>query len=192
MGRQNMEAPLLDSDDLLSLVSNEKKKKRNKNWSRALCFFLILLTFSIVGLIFRDDWSYLIVKRGNKYNERVDVRGPDSVESEQGVVAADDWRCSKIGVLMLKKGGHAVDAAVATALCVGVVNPMSSGIGGGAFMVVRSSSTSQTQAFDSRETAPLAASQNLYENDISAKYNGALSMGVPGEIAGLLAFMKLG
>lgn len=83
----------------------------------------------------------------------------DRVESEHGVVAADDGRCSEIGVLMLKKGGHAVDAAVATTLCVGVVNPSSSGIGGGAFMVVRSSSTSQAQAFDSRETAPLAASQ---------------------------------
>ncbi|XWS17357.1 hypothetical protein CRYUN_Cryun33cG0060400 [Craigia yunnanensis] len=140
---------------------------------------------SVVGLIFRDDWSYLLVKGGNKYNERIEVRGSDSVESEQGVVAADDGRCSEIGVLMLKRGGHAVDAAVATALCVGVVNPMASGIGGGAFMIVRSSSTSQTQAFDSRETAPLAASQNMYNNDIKAKYKGALSMGVPGEIAGL-------
>lgn len=121
-----------------------------------------MVCVSVVGLIFRDDFSYLLVKGGNKYNERVEVGGPDSpnsVESDQGVVAADDARCSKIGVLMLKKGGHAVDAAVATALCVGVVNPMASGIGGGAFMVVRSSSTSQVQAFDARETAPLAASQ---------------------------------
>ncbi|KAE8735412.1 Gamma-glutamyltranspeptidase 3 [Hibiscus syriacus] len=116
-------------------------------------------------------------------NERVGVRGPDSVESEHGVVAADDGRCSAAGVLMLKKGGHAVDAAVATALCVGVVNPMSSGIGGGAFMVVRSSLTSQVQAFDSRETSPLAASQNMYANDMRAKYHGALSMGVPEAIS---------
>ncbi|MBA0722706.1 hypothetical protein Golax_003359 [Gossypium laxum] len=144
-----------------------------------------MVCVSVVGLIFRDDFSYLLVKGGNKYNERVEVGGPDSVESDQGVVAADDARCSKIGVLMLKKGGHAVDAAVATALCVGVVNPMASGIGGGAFMVVRSSSTSQVQAFDARETAPLAASQNMYENDMRTKYLGPLSMGVPGEIAGL-------
>ncbi|XP_022730339.1 glutathione hydrolase 3-like [Durio zibethinus] len=183
MGQQNMQAPLLDRD-LLDLVANEKKKN-NKNWSTALWFFLVFFTFSIVGLIFRDDWSHLLVKGGNKYNERIEVRGPDSVESEQGVVAADDGRCSEIGVLMLKKGGHAVDAAVATALCVGVVNPMASGIGGGAFMIVRSSSTSHAQAFDSRETAPLAATQNMYKNNIGAKYKGALSMGVPGEIAGL-------
>ncbi|KAL4284344.1 hypothetical protein GQ457_16G003070 [Hibiscus cannabinus] len=141
---------------------------------------------SVAGLIiFTNDFSYLLVKRGNRNNERVEVRGPNSVESEHGVVAADDSRCSEAGVLMLKKGGHAVDAAVATALCVGVVNPVSSGIGGGAFMVVRSSSTSQVRAFDSRETAPLAASQNMYASDMRAKYNGGLSMGVPGEIAGL-------
>lgn len=83
----------------------------------------------------------------------------DVIESELGVVAADDRRCSEIGASMLRKGGHAVDAAVATALCLGVVYATSSGIGGGAFMVVRSSATSQTQAFDMRETAPLAASQ---------------------------------
>ncbi|KAG4194728.1 hypothetical protein ERO13_A06G069200v2 [Gossypium hirsutum] len=173
MGRHNMEAPLLD----------EKNNNRNIIRNTALCFFFLLLTLS--SLIFRDDFSYLLVKGGNKYNERVEVGGPDSVESDQGVVAADDARCSKIGVLMLKKGGHAMDAAVATALCVGVVNPMASGIGGGAFMVVRSLSTSQVQAFDARETAPLAASQNMYENDMRTKYYGPLSMGVPGEIAGL-------
>lgn len=93
----------------------------------------------------------------NRYNERAE--NADIVESERGVVAADDGRCSEIGASTLRKGGHAVDAAVATALCLGVVNPMSSGIGGGAFMIVRSSSSSQTQAFDMRETAPLAASQ---------------------------------
>ncbi|OVA12499.1 Gamma-glutamyltranspeptidase [Macleaya cordata] len=107
------------------------------------------------------------------------------VESEHGVVAADDGRCSDIGAVTLREGGHAVDAAVATALCLGVVGPMSSGIGGGGFMIVRSSSTSQAHAFDSRETAPLAASQDMYAKNPLAKSLGALSMGVPGEIAGL-------
>ncbi|XP_057544555.1 glutathione hydrolase 3 isoform X2 [Amaranthus tricolor] len=86
---------------------------------------------------------------------------------------------------MLRRGGHAIDAAVATALCVGVVNPMASGIGGGAFMVVRSASTSEALAFDMRETAPAAASENMYKNDPKTKVSGPLSMGVPGELAGL-------
>lgn len=94
-----------------------------------------------------------------KYSGRIQTGNGNIVESEEAVVAADDNRCSEIGVLTLRRGGHAVDAAVATALCLGVVNPMSSGIGGGSFMIVRSSKTSQTQAFDMRETAPAAASQ---------------------------------
>ena len=96
---------------------------------------------------------------GNKYGERIQIEGADIVESDQAVVAADDGRCSEIGASVLRQGGHAVDAAVATALCLGVVNPMASGVGGGAFMIVRSSSLSQTLAFDMRETAPLASSQ---------------------------------
>ncbi|KAI3967472.1 hypothetical protein MKX01_012282 [Papaver californicum] len=62
---------------------------------------------------------------------------------------------------------------------------MSSGIGGGGFIVIRDSSTSKTQAYDCRETAPLAASQDMYAKKATAKFRGALSMGVPGEIAGL-------
>lgn len=99
----------------------------------------------------KDDEPYLNGKLASNYSY--------IVESRQAVVAADDGRCSEIGLMMLEKGGHAVDAAVATALCLGVVGPMSSGIGGGAFMVVRSSSSPSALAIDMRETAPAAASQ---------------------------------
>jgi len=54
-----------------------------------------------------------------------------------GAVATDDGRCSRIGKDVLREGGHAVDAAVASALCLGVVSPASSGLGGGAFMLLR-------------------------------------------------------
>ncbi|GLU09987.1 hypothetical protein SLE2022_268190 [Rubroshorea leprosula] len=185
MKEQSMEDPLLSNSDL-----GEIKKRKNR--TRALCCLFVLLCISIVGLVFKDDLSFLVV-RGNQYGQRIGVGDSDIVESDRGVVAADDGRCSEIGASILRKGGHAVDAAVATALCVGVVNPMASGIGGGAFMIVRSSSTSQTEAYDMRETAPLAASQDMYENDLQAKYKGALSMAVPGEIAGLRqAWLKHG
>lgn len=78
--------------------------------------------------------------------------------ARHGAVATDDGRCSRIGVGVLREGGHAVDAAVAAALCLGVVSPASSGIGGGAFMLVRLAS-GNAQAFDMRETAPLFASE---------------------------------
>ncbi|KAL6219827.1 hypothetical protein ACLB2K_007586 [Fragaria x ananassa] len=136
-----------------------------------------------VGLILGGYTNGWVVLRDS--NKGIGANESDIVELEHGVVAADDARCSEIGASILRQGGHAVDAAVATALCLGVVNPMASGIGGGGFMVVRSSATSKTQAFDMRETAPLAASQNMYESNPEAKLTGAMSMGVPGEIAGL-------
>ncbi|KAI9378285.1 hypothetical protein POPTR_018G069450v4 [Populus trichocarpa] len=184
MGRQSTVAPLLGTD----VSSTNYHIYGKKNWSRkALCFFLASVTIiTTVGLLtFGAHFTCWVLRGGKNYSERIEVNNAEIVESEQGVVAADDARCSEIGASMLRQGGHAVDAAVSTALCVGVVNPVGSGIGGGAFMIVRSSSTSKTQAFDMRETAPGAASQNMYANNLNNKYSGALSMGVPGEIAGL-------
>lgn len=184
MGRQSTVAPLLGTD----VSSTNYHMYGKKNWSRkALCFFLASVTIiTTVGLLtFGAHFTCWVLRGGKNYSERIEVNNAEIVESEQGVVAADDARCSEIGASMLRQGGHAVDAAVSTALCVGVVNPVGSGIGGGAFMIVRSSSTSKTQAYDMRETAPGAASQNMYANNLNNKYSGALSMGVPGEIAGL-------
>ncbi|CAN4094447.1 unnamed protein product [Withania somnifera] len=179
MGNQILEAQLLDHSQTLGF--NNKKK-----WSFALCFLFALAVITFVGLTQHGDIGvWLIGDVNSRYNRRLQ-HNADVIESEQAVVAADDGRCSEIGISMLKIGGHAVDAAVATALCLGVVNPMASGIGGGGFMVVRSSSTSEVQAIDMRETAPLAASQNMYNNGHS-KLDGALSMGIPGELAGLHA-----
>ena len=75
------------------------------------------------------------------------------VEAEHGVVVEDDKRCSDIGIDILTEGGNAVDATVSTSLCLGVVIPTSSGLGGCAFMLLRSSN-GQAQAFNMRETAP--------------------------------------
>lgn len=176
-----MDSPLLSQD---YVWPNKHKLKI------ILCAFLVA---TIVGLIVTGNTGHEILSGAEKYNERITTNHKDIVESEVGVVATDDARCSAIGVSMLRQGGHAVDAAVAAALCIGVVLSVSSGIGGGAFMVVRSSSTSQTEAFDMRETAPFAASQNMYQNNPKDKTLGALSMGVPGELAGLhAAWLKHG
>ncbi|XP_055800846.1 glutathione hydrolase 3 isoform X1 [Solanum dulcamara] len=180
MRKQILEVPLLDSSP--NPCFNRKQK-----WSFALCFLFAFTVITFVGLTHHGDIGvWLIGDVNSRYNERLQ-HNADIVESEEAVVAADDGRCSEIGISILKIGGHAVDAAVATALCLGVVNPMASGIGGGGFMVVRSSSTSEVQAIDMRETAPLAASQNMYDNNGDSKLNGPLSIGVPGEVAGLHA-----
>ncbi|KAL9154212.1 hypothetical protein ABFS82_10G100200 [Erythranthe guttata] len=140
----------------------------------------------------KDDEHYKY--SSNNSNNNNGYKKKEVIESRKAVVAADDGRCSEIGISVLERGGHAVDAAVATALCLGVVSPMSSGIGGGGFMVVRSSSTtSGALAIDMRETAPSAASQNMYDNNAIAKYEGPLSMAIPGELAGLhTAWQKYG
>ncbi|XP_052199978.1 LOW QUALITY PROTEIN: glutathione hydrolase 3 [Diospyros lotus] len=172
MGKQGIEAPLLAQD----------RQAIRKRWLRALLLllqFIAIACFVSISLVGSKGFWEL---RANKYDK---IGEADIIESDEAVVAADDGRCSEIGASMLRQGGHAVDAAVATSLCLGVVNPMASGIGGGAFMLVRSSSTTQTEAYDMRETAPLASSQDMYANNSAAKYSGPLSIAVPGELAGL-------
>ncbi|KAK4716898.1 hypothetical protein R3W88_015236 [Solanum pinnatisectum] len=106
------------------------------------------------------------------------------IKANRGVVATDDGRCSRIGKDVLREGGHAVDAAVAAAFCLGVVSPASSGIGGGAFMLIRSAD-GKAQAFDMRENAPKKAFKIMYAQNAALKSSGVLSIAVPGEIAGL-------
>ncbi|EFN58127.1 hypothetical protein CHLNCDRAFT_141866 [Chlorella variabilis] len=74
----------------------------------------------------------------SSFEAQHDFRGrPRSVAARGGVVAADHGRCSDIGAEVLRDGGNAVDAAVATVLCQGIYNPMASGAGGGHFMLIR-------------------------------------------------------
>ena len=119
---------------------------------------------------------------------------PDSAEtvtSERGVVAADQPTASKVGAQILADGGNAVDAGVATLLALGVVNPMSSGIGGGGFCLYRPADTGEVDVIDFREVAPQKATHDMYVVDGKVKeewtIRGGKSVGVPGEPAGLWA-----
>lgn len=80
------------------------------------------------------------------------------------MVAADNSRCSQIGRDIMYQQGNAADAAVAVALCLGVVNPVSSGLGGGAFIMVRLANGT-AEFIDARETAPAAAAANMYAGE---------------------------
>lgn len=141
-------------------------------WLVSLCLFLL----------FSPSLVRLSSGAASPRRERVVVH--------HGAVAADHGQCSTIGVEILRIGGHAVDAAVAAALCLGVVSPASSGIGGGAFMLVRAADGT-TRAFDMRESAPKLASQNMYAGSAALKDTGALSVAVPGELAGLHKVWKI-
>jgi len=101
-----------------------------------------------------------------------------------GSVAADHHLASEAGVRILKEGGNAVDAAVATSFTLSVVRPFSCGIGGGGFMVIHSK-TGNPIALNYRETAPESINPRFYENHNSRV--GPDAVGVPGTVAGLLA-----
>lgn len=112
------------------------------------------------------------------------------VTSKAMVVSARE-EASQIGVDIIKKGGNAFDAMVATELALAVAYPYAGNIAGGGFMVYRLNN-GETGALDYREKAPLLASKNMYldknkEVIPNLSVNGALAVGVPGTIAGIFA-----
>ncbi|KAF8345813.1 gamma-glutamyltranspeptidase [Amanita rubescens] len=98
------------------------------------------------------------------------------VKARHGAVASQNKQCSEIGVNVLKRGGNAVDAAVSTVLCVGVVNIFFTGIGGGGFMTVRiprgRGQKSEAWTIDFRETAPRLANSTMFIADPSLARSG--------------------
>jgi gamma-glutamyltranspeptidase/glutathione hydrolase len=105
-----------------------------------------------------------------------------------GAVSSVDADASAAGIEVLKKGGNAVDAAVATAAALGVTEPYSSGIGGGGFFVYYDAKSRTVHTIDGRETAPLSADSNLFvENGKPLSFADAvssgLSVGTPGSPA---------
>jgi gamma-glutamyltranspeptidase / glutathione hydrolase / leukotriene-C4 hydrolase len=146
-----LHGPLLPVGDYAPPVDGVPRgsRRRGRLWT-ALAIAAALLALAGVLL--------LLTFVGEGDGRRGAPRGsPHEAESEMGAAAADDARCSEVGAAALRAGGHAVDAAVAGALCLGVVHPMSSGVGGGAFIVIRDASSGESVALDARETAPAAA-----------------------------------
>lgn len=121
------------------------------------------------------------------------LRAPpgDAAVFAQGAVAADHPVASEVGAYMLERGGHAVDAAIATALVLGVVNPFASGIGGGGFALVFDQEEGETHALDFRETAPHAILREDFYPDgaheRSLSVVGGLAVATPGEVHGMVA-----
>ena len=118
--------------------------------------------------------------------------------AKNGAVVSAHPLASKIGISILKKGGNAIDAAIATQLALAVVYPNAGNIGGGGFMIARLAD-GKVKALDFRETAPAAATRDMYLDSAgnvqgNKSINGHLSGGVPGTVAGLfesLQFAKL-
>ncbi|KAK5634214.1 hypothetical protein RRF57_009929 [Xylaria bambusicola] len=107
-----------------------------------------------------------------------------STSGRRGAVASESKVCSQIGIDLLTRGGNAVDAFIGTQLCVGVIGMYHSGLGGGGFALVRDQKGEYT-VIDYRETAPAAAFEDMYRDNVKGSIFGGLAAGVPGELRGL-------
>src|SRR5215813_7830177 len=157
------------------------KESRNtpmkiKKTVSALLFIALLVSFTATP-------SQFISSPSTHAASRPPVRGKNGMVSSVSEIA------SQVGVDVLKRGGNAVDAAVAVGLALAVVWPSAGNLGGGGFMVIRRADGKAT-AIDYREMAPAAAHRNVYLDDKgeyikeSSTY-GHAAAGVPGTVAGL-------
>jgi gamma-glutamyltranspeptidase/glutathione hydrolase len=132
-----------------------------------------------------------------EYRQRSETAKPwpqQPVRAQHGMVATDEELASKAGVEILQKGGNAIDAAVATAFALAVVEPSAGNIGGGGFMLVRLAD-GRTNFFDYREVAPAKATRDMYikpdgKLDEEASVLGFRSVAIPGTVAGLELVLK--
>ncbi|KAI0413958.1 gamma-glutamyltranspeptidase [Xylaria grammica] len=123
-------------------------------------------------------------------NSQTVLELPES--GRRGAVACESKVCSQIGIDLLARGGNAVDAFVGTQLCVGVIGMYHSGLGGGGFALIRDQHGEYT-LIDYRESAPAAAFEDMYKDNVHGSIFGGLASGVPGELRGLeFAHKKFG
>lgn len=111
-------------------------------------------------------------------------------KAQNGAVACDVPICSKMGTEILMKNGTAADAAVTVALCIGVVNSHSSGIGGGGFIVSKPFGQ-EAVSIDAREMAPEDSYKDMFNFRENLARVGGLASGIPGELKGLDELFKL-
>uniref|UniRef100_A0A671N0S7 Glutathione hydrolase n=1 Tax=Sinocyclocheilus anshuiensis TaxID=1608454 RepID=A0A671N0S7_9TELE len=102
----------------------------------------------------------------------------------QGAVVTDVARCTSLGFDVLGKRGSSVDAAIAASLCLGIIHPHTSGIGGGGVMLVHDIRRNESRVIDFRETAPSGIHKNLMLH-VNQRVKSGLLVAVPGMISGL-------
>ncbi|MBD8526577.1 gamma-glutamyltransferase [Pseudomarimonas arenosa] len=125
------------------------------------------------------------------------LRDGRDVLPKQVAVATANAQATDAGLEILAQGGNAFDAAVAISATLGLVEPESSGLGGGGFMLLHVAADGRNVFIDARERAPLAASRDMYLNasgaaDRDKAVNGALAAAIPGLPAGLVQLSRYG
>jgi gamma-glutamyltranspeptidase/glutathione hydrolase len=158
-----------------------------------------------IALAFAVVLAFVVPAAAQDYRSAYTPAATDTIHSivaEHGMVVTQEKISARIGADILKQGGNAIDAAVATGFAMAVTYPRAGNIGGGGFMVIhlqgRGQETAQDIAIDYRETAPAATTQEIFlgadgKPDNAKSRDSALSIGVPGTVAGLaLALEKYG
>lgn len=186
----------------MSTKSSLDRFRLNREWCTAcyqdypalfgamIMFLVVCIPFIIALAIVASgkasiSWRWISDEKEDPWSHYV-------ATSSQGMVATDVDSCSSLGIEMLQLGGNAIDAAIAATLCLGVLSPASSGIGGGAFILFHNATTGTTRFFDSRETAPAAASPSMFDADPMLSQNGGLAIGVFAELKGLYELHQQG
>eukprot|EP01129_Flabellula_baltica_P005271 TRINITY_DN1894_c0_g1_i1.p1 TRINITY_DN1894_c0_g1~~TRINITY_DN1894_c0_g1_i1.p1 ORF type:complete len:545 (+),score=123.34 TRINITY_DN1894_c0_g1_i1:3-1637(+) len=145
----------------------------------------VLLVISVVVLgLRREDQITLNAHVENWYDD------VDYVVSEHGAVATSSSVCSKVGIDVLKKGGNAADSAVATALCLDVVNSFATTIGSGGGALIYKEKEGEASFIDFREVAPNFYHTGMFVGDQESMNDGIHSIAIPGEIRGLEHIFK--
>src|SRR4029434_9247215 len=153
--------------------------------------FSIALTIAMLALPLSQLSSHIGPVAGAASREPVRAR--------HGIVASTNDLSSRVGVYVMKRGGNAIDAAIAVAFALAVTHPAAGNLGGGGFMMIRLRN-GKTTAIDYREMAPAAATHNIYldkNGNLIEGEGGSLvgyrAAGVPGTVRGMeLAFKKYG
>jgi hypothetical protein len=208
-----------ENEEGSSMARDENKFHDSKGRIRPVFCYWIRILFPM-GVIVVGSW-FVLHHSSHERNVTSCIIDPikalqnsSSLEDlKHGAVASDHEICSQVGTSILRDGGNAVDAAVATILCLGVANPASSGLGGGAFILIHSdkinyenrahqrgfppfhdatsgtiidSNGKITEVIDCREIAPAAATVDMFATKpVSASSFGGLAVAVPGELRGL-------
>lgn len=155
----------------------------------------LLITFLTAGLFAFPTAPFL----GEATQPTVLAASREPVRARHGIVASTNEVASQVGVDIMKRGGNAVDAAIAVAFALAVTHPAAGNLGGGGFMMVRLKN-GKTTAIDYREMAPAAATRNIYldkNGNLIEGEGGSLigyrAAGVPGTVRGMeLALKKYG
>lgn len=157
---------------------------------RLMCALPLLLLFVGSATIAQE------ARRGSYVPPAADAI--HAVKATHGMVVAQEKLSAQVGRDVMARGGNAVDAAVATGFAMAVTYPRAGNIGGGGFMVIHLADGNKDVAIDYRETAPHAATRDMFlgadgKPDPAKSRDSALGIGVPGTVAGLsLALKKYG